>query len=144
MVLVPACRSEQGPIGRRNGAGPASRAGTDELHAGSVDRGPGPMPQGSSGRNPDQGALVDGRQLQGSAGDPACRKAWQKAVPTLAEAARSEDVNVRTGALAMLSMLGPEAGQALEPLRALARGTQDPAVCAGAESAIESIRASTH
>ena len=106
------------PSGGAAAPGPRAVAGTDELHAsaswiaalGRCLKDPAPEIR-------TRALLLMVGSFKDPLGDPACRKAWQKAVPTLAEAARSEDANVRTGALAMLSMLGPEAGQALEPLR---------------------------
>ena len=71
--------------------------------------------------------------------DASFREAWRKLVPTVAEATRSEDPRVRNGALTILAMLGPEAGQALASLRSLAHDTQDSAVRAAAEAAIKSI-----
>ena len=71
--------------------------------------------------------------------DPSFREAWRQAVPSLAKATKSEDVKVRDGALAILGLLGPEAGEALPTLRSLARDTQGPAIKAAAEGAIKSI-----
>jgi HEAT repeat protein len=71
--------------------------------------------------------------------DPSFREAWRKAVPTVAEATKSADVKVRNGALAILSMLGPEAPAALAPLRTLARDSQDSSVRSAAQAAIDSI-----
>lgn len=71
--------------------------------------------------------------------DAPFRETWRKLVPALAEATRSSDVRVRNGALAILALLGPEAGQSLASLRSLSQDTQDSAVRAAAEAAIKSI-----
>jgi len=72
-------------------------------------------------------------------GDPAYAEAWQKVVPILAEAAKSQDPNTRNSALALLGILGPEAAGAVETVRSLASGSQDAAFRKSAEAAISSI-----
>jgi HEAT repeat protein len=56
------------------------------------------------------------------------RDAWRKIVPDLANSTTSDDVKVRHGTVAILELLGPEAAEALNPLRALARNSQDTSV----------------
>ena len=72
-------------------------------------------------------------------GDPSLREAWRKAVPALAAATSSEDGKVRHGAIMILSLLGPEARDALPTMSSLAHETQDAAVRSAAENAIKSI-----
>ena len=67
------------------------------------------------------------------------RDAWRKIVPDLADSTTSDDARVRHGAVAILELLGPEAAEALNPLKTLARNSQDASVRAAAERAIESI-----
>jgi HEAT repeat protein len=71
--------------------------------------------------------------------DPSFREAWRKAAPALARATASEDGEVRIGALAILNMLGPEAGEALPALRTVLHKTRDSALRSAAEKAIKSI-----
>ena len=71
--------------------------------------------------------------------DDSTREAWRKALPSLAEVTKSEDVKVRQGALAILTLLGPEARDALPALRSLADQSPDAAVKSDAEGAIKSI-----
>jgi HEAT repeat protein len=71
--------------------------------------------------------------------DPSIREAWRKAVPALTEAIKNEDAQIRHGSLAILSLLGPEAGDALPALRSLAAQTQEAAIKSAAEGAIKSI-----
>jgi HEAT repeat protein len=81
--------------------------------------------------------LIDSFKVQ--APDAAFREAWRKAVPTLVEATTSEDTKIQSGAVAILSMLGPEALPALPRLRSLARDSQDEALRPAAREAIKSI-----
>jgi HEAT repeat protein len=76
--------------------------------------------------------------------DPSFREAWLKAVPTLAEATKSDGGEVRDGVLAILGRLGPEAGEALPILRLLAHDSKDPNVRSTAEAAIKSISSLDH
>ncbi len=71
--------------------------------------------------------------------DDSTREAWRKALPSLTEVTKSEDAKVRHGALAILTLLGPEARDALPALRSLADQSQDAAVKSDAEGAIKSI-----
>jgi HEAT repeat protein len=71
--------------------------------------------------------------------DPSFREAWRKSVPSLARAIQTDDVRVRNGAVAILSMLGPAAGEALPALRSLANHTLDASVKSAAQGAITSI-----
>jgi HEAT repeat protein len=81
--------------------------------------------------------LVD--SFKDKVADAPFREAWRQLVPALAEATRSEDVKVRNGALTILRSLGPEAAQALEALRSLARESKDPAVKSAVEETIKSL-----
>ncbi len=121
-------------------SGPESDASKDELHAtaswiaalGKVLEDPSPAI-----RNRAVEILVE--SFKDPRPDLPFREAWSKLVPTLGKAARSVDARVRNGALTILTLLGPEAGQALAPLRSLARDTQDASVRAAAEAAIKSM-----
>jgi len=71
--------------------------------------------------------------------DPSFREAWRKAVSPLAEATKSEDNKVHNAALAILGMLGPEAGEALATLRSLVHDSPDAGVRQAARGATQSI-----
>ena len=71
--------------------------------------------------------------------DASIREAWRKAVPSLAEATKSDDAKMRFGALTILTLLGPEAGEALSALRSLADHTPDAELKSATEGAIKSI-----
>ncbi len=71
--------------------------------------------------------------------DLSFREAWRRAVPALAQATRSEDPKVRTGALTMLRLLGPEATEALPTLRSQVHEASGAVGKLAALAAIESI-----
>jgi hypothetical protein len=81
--------------------------------------------------------LIDA--LKDSDATPAFRAGWRKGVHSLAGALTNKDLKVRHGALAILSLLGPEALEALAPLRSLAHDTQDAAMRLAALTTIKSI-----
>jgi HEAT repeat protein len=81
--------------------------------------------------------LMDNFRDRGA--DSSLREAWRKAVPLLAEATVSDDGKVRHGAIMILSLLGPEARDALPTIRSLAQESQDPDVRSAAAEAIKSI-----
>jgi HEAT repeat protein len=81
--------------------------------------------------------LVD--SMKESVAEDWYREAWRKNVPILAESTASNDAKVRAGAVAILNMLGPEAVQALDSLKSLARDSKNSAEREAAERAVESI-----
>jgi HEAT repeat protein len=71
--------------------------------------------------------------------DPSFRDAWRKIVPTLTESTKSKDKKIANGAVSILTMLGPEAEEALPTLKALEHDAPDAGTRSAAESAIKSI-----
>ncbi len=125
---------------RGEASGPGGEARKDELHATAVWI----ATLGKMLKDPDSAVraraveiLVD--SFKDPLADAPFRETWRKLVPALAEATRSDDALVRSGALTILTLLGPEAGQALASLRSLAHDTQDSAVRTAAEAAIKSM-----
>jgi HEAT repeat protein len=70
---------------------------------------------------------------------PAVRAAWRKGVPSLVRAITSADPTVRHGTLTILSLLGPEAGDALASVQSLMSSTQDGGLRSAAHGVLKSI-----
>ena len=125
---------------RRAASRPANLALTDELHAASLWMAAACRALKSSEADVRSRAgkiLLD--ELKEADAVTSMREAWRKSVPLLAEVTRSEDATMRFGALEILTLLGPEAREALPALSSLAGHSPDPALKSAAERAIKSI-----
>ena len=78
--------------------------------------------------------------LQHPDAGPSSAEAWQKVVPILVESTRSPDAKIRSTALTLLALLGPEATCALKQLQSLASESNNAAVRQSVEAAISSIQ----
>jgi HEAT repeat protein len=128
------------PIGPRSPAGGDAGQRKDGLHsrAAWIDALVKMLNSPSSGiRSRSAEILVDSFRDPGT--DPSFRAAWRKVVPRLAATSGSPDPKVREFSLAILKMLGPEAVEAIEPLKALARDTKDSAVRLETEAVVRSV-----